>query len=153
MIKTTIYSGEEPYGGKHEVIHDELHFAALEKGEFSLGIMDSKGMPIRKMEFDEMETQAIQRVLQNPEVIYGPQGAPGAPLSEEAPKNGSVEKPPLGVVPRKLWLEGRLKELKRTILSYTHSGYSVKIEWVEERNQILAELNRIQLDEENANKA
>jgi hypothetical protein len=74
-------------------------------------------------------------------------------LSEEAPKNGSVEKPPLGVVPRKLWLEGRLKELKRTILSYTHSGYSVKIEWVEERNEILAELNRIQLDEENANKA
>jgi hypothetical protein len=56
----------------------------------------------------------------------------------EGPK--ALDKPPLGVIPKKLWSERRLKELSEAMYRYISVGSRIPEEWVKEYNQILSEL-------------
>lgn len=58
----------------------------------------------------------------------------------EGPKN--LVKPPLGIMPRKLWIEIRLKELSEAMYRYISVGSPIPEEWAQEYNQLLSELQK-----------
>ena len=43
-------------------------------------------------------------------------------------------KPPLGIIPKHLWIEQRKSELKAAIKRYFEADYPVPLEWIEELN-------------------
>lgn len=48
--------------------------------------------------------------------------------------------PPIGIMPREVWLEKRLEELRSAIKRYIEAGYYVKEDWVKEYNSLLEEV-------------
>jgi hypothetical protein len=50
-------------------------------------------------------------------------------------------KPPLGIMPRYLWIEKRIQDLAEAIGRYIESPFPIPTEWVDERNQLLMELD------------
>jgi hypothetical protein len=51
-------------------------------------------------------------------------------------------KPPIGLMPRKLWLERRLADVFAAIDRYMAAGVRVQPEWCDERDQLTLELER-----------
>lgn len=51
-----------------------------------------------------------------------------------------MNKPPLGIMPKKLWQEERLERLKECIERHTNAYYPINEEWVKEYNDLLAGL-------------
>ena len=47
-------------------------------------------------------------------------------------------RPPLGVMPRYLWVESRLEDLSRAITEYTQAGLELDPDWVTEYNSLKA---------------
>ena len=47
-----------------------------------------------------------------------------------------VTKPPLGVMPRKMWNSQRQKDLSDAMVRYLEAGMKIPVEWVEEYNEI-----------------
>ena len=45
-------------------------------------------------------------------------------------------KPPLGVMPRKMWDKQRQKDLADAIFRYLETGMKIPAEWIEEYNEI-----------------
>lgn len=56
-----------------------------------------------------------------------------------------MQKPPLGLMPRKLFLETRLNDVKRAINEYFEMNQEVPTNWLEEYNLITSELYPIKL--------
>ena len=52
-----------------------------------------------------------------------------------------IKKPPIGLIPRKLWLEVRLVDIKQAIDRYTEAGQDIPEAWREE-----SELLKIEID-------
>ena len=52
------------------------------------------------------------------------------------------EKPPLGIMPRRLHDERRRIELRKAIIRYLDTYKEIPIEWVEEFNEITLRLNK-----------
>lgn len=50
-----------------------------------------------------------------------------------------VEKPPLGIKPKKIWKEERLKELNKAIQDRIFTTFQIPKEWIEERNSLVYE--------------
>jgi len=46
-------------------------------------------------------------------------------------------KPPLGVVPRKIWLRTRMVNLQQAIIRYAQAQQPIPVEWVAEYNDLL----------------
>jgi hypothetical protein len=57
-------------------------------------------------------------------------------------------KPPLGVTPKYLWLEERLKVVDDAILRYKEAGEPVPCEWISESNEIKEKLQPALIDME-----
>lgn len=55
-------------------------------------------------------------------------------IAAEEQENG--KKPPLGLMPRKLWDEKRANEIKAAINRYTKAGLEIPTAWVEEYFEI-----------------
>lgn len=53
------------------------------------------------------------------------------------PFNMSPQKPPLGVVPRHIHDEQRLRDLKECVANYMQAGLTILPEWVEEYNELI----------------
>jgi hypothetical protein len=51
------------------------------------------------------------------------------------------EKPPLGLMPRKLWLEVRLVKVKEAITRFNEASKEIPLEWIEEYNHLVRELD------------
>lgn len=51
-------------------------------------------------------------------------------------------KPPLGVIPKKIWKEQRLRELRDAVGRYLEANQIVPIEWIEEYNQLLDDIRK-----------
>lgn len=51
----------------------------------------------------------------------------------------SYVKPPLGVMPKYIWDEKRIDELREAIQRYLKGFYSIPIEWVDEYNKLIGE--------------
>lgn len=47
-----------------------------------------------------------------------------------------VTKPPLGVMPRKIWDRKRQDQLAEAITRYSEAGYKIPKEWLDEYNEI-----------------
>ena len=48
-----------------------------------------------------------------------------------------MNKPPIGIEPKYIHDEFRLSNLNACIVRYIEAGYPIKVEWVEERNEII----------------
>lgn len=48
---------------------------------------------------------------------------------------GELTKPPLGIMPKSIWIELRVEALQQAIYRYTNAGLPVPPEWIEEYNQ------------------
>ena len=46
------------------------------------------------------------------------------------------KKPPLGLMPRTLWLDMREQEVKLAIQRYLDEGFEIPVQWVEEYNEL-----------------
>lgn len=55
---------------------------------------------------------------------------------KEAEEQENGKKPPLGLMPRKLWDEKRANEIKAAINRYTKAGLEIQTAWVEEYFEI-----------------
>lgn len=53
------------------------------------------------------------------------------------PKDTQLLKPPIGLLPKKIWLENRVKEINEAIKRYIDSNVSIDPNWIQERNEIL----------------
>lgn len=51
-------------------------------------------------------------------------------------------KPPLGVIPRWLWLERRYNDIHAAILRYEAAGFDIPANWREERRGLATDLQR-----------
>lgn len=47
-----------------------------------------------------------------------------------------MEKPPLGLRPKFIWLKQRKTEIQEAVIRYFEAGVAVPIEWIEEYNDI-----------------
>lgn len=56
-----------------------------------------------------------------------------------APPMPKVKKPPIGLMPKRIWLSMRFNDIKSAIERYTADNHTIPIEWIEEYNE-LAEL-------------
>lgn len=54
-----------------------------------------------------------------------------------------LEKPPIGIIPKKIWIEQRINEIRRAVNEYINAGMRVNVEWIEEYNQLLKELKEV----------
>lgn len=48
--------------------------------------------------------------------------------------------PPLGIIPKRIWKEQRLRELRDVIDRYLEANQRVPIEWIEEYNELLEDI-------------
>ncbi|MFW5438109.1 hypothetical protein [Paenibacillus apiarius] len=48
-----------------------------------------------------------------------------------------MSKPPLGIMPKRIWIEQRCKEITDAIQRYIEAGHTIPIEWVMEYNELL----------------
>lgn len=46
-------------------------------------------------------------------------------------------KPPVGVIPKQIWIEKRIEELQRAIKEYAEAGLKINEDWVTELNKYL----------------
>ncbi|MDD9148144.1 hypothetical protein OYT88_06230 [Sporolactobacillus sp. CQH2019] len=51
-------------------------------------------------------------------------------------------KPPLGIMPKNIWLQQRLDDLLEAIDRYYAAGYEPRKEWQDERNELFFKLYR-----------
>lgn len=51
-------------------------------------------------------------------------------------------KPPLGVIPKKIWKKQRLEELRGAVERYLEANQRIPIEWIEEYNQLLDDIRK-----------
>jgi len=49
------------------------------------------------------------------------------------------QKPPLGIMPKDIWLANRKVELKETVIRYVNAGLPLPQEWVDEYNEFVKE--------------
>ena len=49
-------------------------------------------------------------------------------------------KPPLGIIPKKIWKEQRLGDLRDAIDRYLEANQRVPVEWIEEYNELLVDV-------------
>jgi hypothetical protein len=52
------------------------------------------------------------------------------------------ERPPLGIMPRYIWNEKRLEDLRDAIYRYISAVRPVPAEWIEEYNELLQRTDR-----------
>ncbi len=52
------------------------------------------------------------------------------------------DRPPAGLVPKYLWKEQRLKDIKAAIKRYLDGNFPFPPEWVEEYNELLKEIKK-----------
>ena len=60
-------------------------------------------------------------------------------------KEDNMERPvklPLGIIPKKIWKEQRLGELRGAIDRYLEANQRVPIEWIEEYNELLEDIRK-----------
>lgn len=50
--------------------------------------------------------------------------------------------PPLGIIPKSIWKEQRLRELRDVIDRYLEANQRVPIEWIEEYNELLEDIRK-----------
>lgn len=48
--------------------------------------------------------------------------------------------PPLGIIPKKIWKEQRLGDLRDAIDRYLEANQRVPVEWIEEYNELLEDV-------------
>lgn len=51
-----------------------------------------------------------------------------------------VKRPPLGLMPRKIWLQLRVRELLSAMDRYSEEMYRIPVEWIEELSQLSHEM-------------
>lgn len=51
-----------------------------------------------------------------------------------------MNKPPIGIKPRFVWLDDRKIEIKEAIRRYLNTDLKIPLEWVKEYNQIIKEI-------------
>jgi hypothetical protein len=49
---------------------------------------------------------------------------------------GPADRPPLGLIPKRLHDELRINEIKAAMVRYMNAGYPIPCEWTEEYNQL-----------------
>lgn len=158
-LVTQVFSGVNADGRIEEFVEDGLD---LPKREHSIDgkqiycAIPSKESEIRKA--DEVAKSFFDQVAN------GVKGEAGKPLTDEFEQNhakcierlksiiselksaglwdkksntDSVKQPPLGIMPRKLWEEKRIKRLMLAILRYLDQDKLLQDEWVEELNYLL----------------
>lgn len=59
------------------------------------------------------------------------------PSSEIVSSSRGIEKPPLGVIPRKLHDEVRLNDLRKAILARAEKSLGISEDWVKEFNELI----------------
>lgn len=52
-------------------------------------------------------------------------------------RNRDVEKPPLGLVPRGLWVDHRIGAIQAAIARYTVAKQPIPLEWIHEYNELV----------------
>lgn len=52
-----------------------------------------------------------------------------------------LRKPPIGIIPKKLWDEKRFYELCLAITDRYQGGFEIPVEWIEEYNETIKKLN------------
>lgn len=56
---------------------------------------------------------------------------------------------PVGIMPRFIWIEKRLDEIQQAIERRFNTTYEIPLEWVQERNELVKELERVLLEKNN----
>lgn len=51
-----------------------------------------------------------------------------------------IKKPPIGLIPRKLWLEVRLVDIKQAVERFNIAGKAIPVAWVEESELLKLEI-------------
>lgn len=80
------------------------------------------------IDFDEVIITQISDNWQNAENSI--------PIQVVQEKLRKVEKPPLGVMPKRHWLNNRLLELHRAINERINANMTINPEWIEEYNEL-----------------
>lgn len=50
--------------------------------------------------------------------------------------NNKKVKPPIGLIPKRLWLSMRFNDIKSAIERYMADNHTIPIEWIEEYNEL-----------------
>lgn len=56
-----------------------------------------------------------------------------------------IHKPPIGIMPRKLWLEQRLDDMESAIIRYIDHGMIINPKWIFEYNQLINEIEKTEI--------
>lgn len=67
-------------------------------------------------------------------------------LAHEAPQPSQSPKPPLGLRPRFVAMEDRIKEINEAIERYRQAHEDIPVEWLNEKNSITGELDCLSFD-------
>lgn len=64
-----------------------------------------------------------------------------ADICEVIPKETECVKPPLELMPRNIWIEGRVTDIIDTLNQFRDTPKNIKIEWIRELTELLEELD------------
>lgn len=87
-------------------------------------------------DFIDLATQCFEAGVKIPTAWYE---AMGKLASEE-----TVKKPPVGIRPKFIWMQERVIALDDAIYRYTKAGLEYPYVWLEEKNELLKEISKIQ---------
>jgi hypothetical protein len=112
----------------HCKIHDFHH---LEDGSCYYCELNLKKLKIEKklkQLSDELNDNTVSNSDNSGKLCLAPQDLETSAL-------GGGQKPPLGAIPKKYWLEDRFHEICRAISEYYNAGLEIKQEWIDEYNE------------------
>lgn len=59
------------------------------------------------------------------------------PVPPIPPPKPKMKKPPLGIMPKSIWITARFDEIKSAIQRYMDDNYTIPTEWIEEYNELV----------------
>lgn len=90
-------------------------------------------------ESSPIEKFAIDTFNKNHIAAYN--GAYGAGIGVLRKVEKKLEKPPLGLMPKNIWIEKRIEDIAQAIRRYIESNFHVPQEWIDEKEKLRKQLN------------
>jgi hypothetical protein len=134
---------------------ERIYFVETQTGKMYVGTLNSKEenyFTIKLMCNNDITLPILYKSIKAIHRVEDPLEfkTPNIILSKKNDET-SKERPPIGIMPKKIWNLQRMNNLKDAIKRYCEASREVPIEWIEEYNSLVEEVNQMSVNIGNKN--